>query len=309
MTASTGMTILLWIIAAAILTPTLLFALLAFLRYRRKPKFRRGPLEPVERRLLDALVERSDPPLADRLRRQIELLPLHCRLHFDKSLSLELYPGDQRAAIEADSVRFPNQSDFRLATISFTLGGRKFKAQFEATGGRVFGMIIRPNPRRLLRAREIDVTRYERVGDAMEVSGEIPHRRFEPVPAFTGLLGEWSARFGLEEVYRPLDKATTSRALAGIDAALPADYLEMMRQADGFAVGSWQVLGLAEVRSVALGADDYYLLANEGDTVACVRKGSKSATVYTCLIEDESPTEEGTSLRKVIEAAMEDSAS
>lgn len=298
------MTILLWIVAAAIVIPALLFAVLAFLRYRRKPKFRRGPLEPLERRLLAELTERSDPALAQRLRRQVELLTVHCRLHFDKSLSLDLYPGEQRTQIEHDDVRFPNRSDFRLATISFTVGGQKFKAQFGATGGHLFEVIIRPNPRRHLHASDIEITRYERVGEAMQATNELPHQRYDIVLALTGLLGEWSARFGLEDVYRPLDKSARSRALSRINATLPADYLEMMRQTDGFTVGSWHVLGLAEVRAVALGAHNYFILADEADVVACVREGAETSTVFVCAIADQSPTEEGASLRNVIEEAL-----
>jgi hypothetical protein len=298
------MAMLPWIIASALLTPVLIFAVLAYLRYQRKPKFRRGRLEPLEQRLLAELTERSDPALAERLRRQLALLPVHCRLHFDKSLSLSLYPGEDSTQVESDDIRFPNRSDFRLATISFTAGEQKFKAQVGATGGRLFEMIIRPNPRRFLRSSVIEVTGYERAGDAMQPTAEIPRQRYDTVPAFTGILGEWSARFGLDDVCRPLEKSARSRALSRINATLPADYLELMRHTDGFIVGSWHVRGLADVRSVSLGAHEYFVLADEADFVACVREGSETGTVCLCAITGDSPIPEGASLTKVIDDAL-----
>lgn len=303
------MTILWWIGAVGAALAIALaagFGLLVFLRYRRRPRFTRGALKPLEQRLLAALVEHSEAPLADRLRRQIELMPVHCRLHFEKMLSLELYPEpSDRPALDSADVLFPNRSDFRVATLSFRLRGQKFKAQFGATGGRLFDMIVRPNPGRLLHASDIEVTRYQLGENAFEVAARIPHDRHETPPQLTGLLADWSKRYGLGDVYRPLDARTTKRALAPIDAMLPADYIEMMRQTDGFTVGTWRVLGLAEIYRVALGDHNYYYLADDGAVVACVREGSKTGTICTCAIDDvDAPIEEGTSLAKVIDKSL-----
>ena len=132
------------------------------------------------------------------------------------------------------------------------------------------------------------------------------HHRYEKLPEFTDFLGEWSKRFGLDDVYRPLDPGSAERALAQINARLPTDYLEMMRQTDGFTVGPWHVLGLAEVHAVALGAHTYYHLADDGAFAACVREGSRTGTVYVCPIEDDAPSAEGESLRKLIEESFDE---
>lgn len=296
------MTILLTILAIIVLVPASVFGLLAFLRYRRMPKVRRGPLKPLERRLLAALVEHSEPGLAERLSRQIPLFTRYCRLHFDKSMSVDLHADEAGyARLEGSDVAFPNRTDFRLATLSFTLRGETFKAQFGATGGRVFDIVVRPNPRRLLSATDIEVTRYQRGDDAFEAKYRIPQEPYEAVPAFSGFLGEWAQRFGLHDVNRPLEGEVAQRALAQIDATLPPDYLEILRQADGFTVGSWRVLGLAEVHSVPLGAHNYYHIAHDGAFAAYVREGSQDGLVYVCAIEDDMPLAEGTSLRELIE--------
>ena len=254
-------------------TAALLLAGLAGLRlarYRRRPKFRRGLLRPLERTLLEALKERCDPAVQERLAKQTPLLRTHCRLHFEKLMSLELYPDRKDYPLfDADDMLFPRRDEFRLGSMSFVVHDAKFTAQFGAVNGRLFDVVIRPNPRRVLAAAKIDVTRFQQTTNPFE----------------TPLL------------------ATFDHRLAAIAAALPEDYVAWLRQADGFERGGWRVFPIAEVRSVPLGEHNYYCLASDGVIMLCVREGARSAQLYTCAIADDAVLPTDASFRAIIEGS------
>ncbi len=239
-------------------------------RYRRRPKFRRGPLRPLESTVLAALLERSAPPVRERLAKQIALLRVHCRLHFEKLMTLSLYPErEDYPLLDAPDVCFPNRNEFPLATMSFVIRDAKFSAQFSAVNGRLFDVGIRPNPRHVLATSEINVTRFQQKTD----------------PFVTAAIGTFDER------------------LATIDAALPEDYVAWLRQTDGFEHGEWRVYPLAEVRSVPLGDHNYYCLADDGAIVLYVREGSRGGRLYTCAIADDDVMPTDASFRAIIEGS------
>lgn len=119
---------------------------------------------------------------------------------------------------------------------------------------------------------------------------------------------EWSKRFGIVDAHSPLAAAAADRLLSRIDASLPADYLELTRQANGLSVGNWEILGLSKVHSVALGERDYYILASNGDSYLAVRRGARDGLLYGCSTASEEPLAEGASFRDAIERDLREDA-
>lgn len=77
----------------------------------------------------------------------------------------------------------------------------------------------------------------------------------------------------------PLSDKEQQRRLQAIEAALPADYLELVRVCEGFQIGDAVVLGLSEVREVRLSSGAYYILAERGGGFLGVAEGEQEGRV------------------------------
>jgi hypothetical protein len=241
---------------------------------------RRSPFAPVERALLQALQEHLPEEPRVILAQQIEAVN---HIYRDKeSGEVNLYTPKHKPP-----PCFPNQ---RLEALWCTVHYRvphlpeRLKMRIYLVRGEIFTLAFGKVYRQIARENEVHIERVVFHTDVMEPI-------YEPLPSLEGgdadLLGSLPAwcialgrRWAIEQVLPPLSHEEQQQRLQAIEAALPKDYLELVRVCEGFRIGDAVVLGLSEVREVSLSSGGYYLLAERGGGFLGVREGEQEGRVY-----------------------------
>ncbi|GIV12353.1 MAG: hypothetical protein KatS3mg021_0635 [Fimbriimonadales bacterium] len=183
--------------------------------------------------------------------------------------------------------RFPNQ---RLEALWCTVHYRvphlpeRLKMRIYLVRGTVFTLAFGRVYRQIARETEVHIERVVFHADVMEPIYEpLPSLESagtdlrESLPAWCTALGR---QWAIERVLPPLSDKEQQRRLQATEAALPTDYLELVRVCEGFQIGDAVVLGLSEVREVWLSSGAYYLLAERGGGFLGVREGEQEGRVY-----------------------------
>lgn len=240
---------------------------------------RRSPFTPVERALLQALQDHLPEETRTILTQQIEAVN---SIYRDKeSGEVNLYTPKHKPP-----PRFPNQ---RLEALWCTVHYRvprlpeRLKMRIYLVRGKIFTLAFGRVYRQIARENEVHIERVVFHTDVMEPIEE-------PLPSLEGadtdlqeLLPAWcialGRRWAIEQVLPPLSHEEQQQRLQAIEAALPKDYLELVRVCEGFRIGDAVVLGLSEVREVWLSSGAYYLLAERGGGFLGVAEGEREGRV------------------------------
>lgn len=269
---------------------------------------RRDPFTPLERALLDALAERLQPEARQLLGSQIAQVNRVNRLTAGKEVNVYRLRHGKPTFDQA--VAFPNQvEEAKLAVITFRAAGRPkaIRVDFWLVKGLLFEVQFDQSPKGI-RPDEIEVKEVKVRLDPM-VSAPVPARALDPA-ALTDWLGAWHSRYGLADVKEPLPLAERARLLSEIDATLPADYLEMIAQTEGFMVNRCRVHGLSETRSVALPDASVLILAEaEGQGALFVKEAQPEVQTYFFGYNEGDSAEMGASFRVAVESVFLDQAS
>ncbi|CUU33782.1 MAG: hypothetical protein N2045_00075 [Fimbriimonadales bacterium] len=182
--------------------------------------------------------------------------------------------------------RFPNQ---RLEALWCTVHYRvphlpeRLKMRIYLVRGTVFTLAFGRVYRQIARETEVHIERVVFHADVMEPIYEpLPSLESagtdlrESLPAWCTALGR---QWAIERVLPPLSDKEQQRRLQATEAALPTDYLELVRVCEGFQIGDAVVLGLSEVREVWLSSGAYYLLAERGGGFLGAAEGERAGRV------------------------------
>lgn len=226
----------------------------------------RRTFAPLEQGVLEAVEAALGGDARERYRRQIEAVNKVQRHGGAREVNLyRLHGGRPR---NDPAIAFADQRlEAELARVRFRVPGegRTRSATVHLVQGFVFSLVFDPPAEPVLERDDVEIVEVRLVSD--------PEREREPAgprPAadpedLTGGLRRWNERFGLSAVGRPLTRDERRERLGEIPARLPADYLRLTEQAEGFVVGPWKVHGLREVYGIALDEAEYQVLAELRD--------------------------------------------
>lgn len=245
---------------------------------RRRPKFFRGRLKPLEKSLYQELARKLPPAAAKRMTEQLSYLRRGVRCYYPKSYTLELFDDAERPLPK--EVRFERADAYTVATVHFTMGQIKYKAEMAAAQGRVSGITVRPNPKAILFTSMKEPDRFRLNNDSME-KGEIETSTdyFPPDSPFDGRLGALAAEHVVREVRRPLAEEQWKQLLRRSDTRFPDDWIDLFRQTNGFMLDNCQVFGWGAMEDLSLEDGTYRMLAEKASGCLAIRKIKKRTEI------------------------------
>jgi len=216
---------------------------------------------------------------------------------------VNLYTKHHGVVARHPETRFENQSmEVLLATVQLSGRGSTcgvWRAEVWLVEGYLFQIMfdhVPPRSRCHLDIHKVTVW----IDPTVPAKGDSHKQRHEPLS-----LPDWIAARRVTDATPPLAGNVRLQWLERIDAALPADYLELTQAANGLTVDGWRVHGPTEVREVAGIPDNYYVLAEEpASGIVVVRRGGDRG-LYLLGNENDSPQSVGLSLRDALDRIVE----
>jgi hypothetical protein len=246
------------------------------------PRKARAEFRRLERRLIAEVESKLDPAARELFQKQVDSINLVQR-HGD-SKEICCYPVRFGIVKRNPELRFPNHElELKLASV-------RFRA---------------PDSPAAVRADFYVVLEARIHSDPMRaISPEDASRRRVAVK-LNGWVAELARQYEFKQPRPPLSPSARKRRLVEIEAALPADYLELVEQAEGLEIGDCVIQGLSFVREVVLDEANYYVLAElDGEGVLAVRRQAGDGEVYQ-LDFDHAVIGEFATFREAVEAYLE----
>jgi len=264
----------------------LLTGLAFYVRNARRPKFFRGDLKPFEKSLFKELENKLGDPVGKLIPKQLAYLKRGVRLYFPKSYIIELF-DDKKNPLPND-ILFERKDEFKLATLSFTVGDTKYKAEFTTYSGRVWGFTVRPGAKKLLARSLTEFDKFKLNNDPTEkLDLEITIEYYPEEESFDGLLGELAKQYVLSEVRKPLPKKQKELFVKLSETKFPADFLDLCDHANGFKIDGVYVAGLGSMQDMALEDDNYLMIAENNAGCLSIRRTKKKTELKYHSYEDE----------------------
>jgi len=252
----------------------------------RRPKFFRGDLKAFEKSLFEELEKKLPQQIGQLIPKQLDLLKRGVRLYFPKSYTLELYNGKTNPL--SDELLFNRKDEFKLATISFTHNNVKYKADFQIYSGRVWGMTIRPSPRKILGTKIKTFDKFKLSNDPTEnLDFEIVTEYYADNDIFNGTLQELKQKYRLTQIKKPLPDKQRQLFINQSETKLPEDFIALCKQTNGFNVDEASVGGLGSWQSVPLDNDNYLMLAEKSSGCLTIKQSKRSTKLKYHSYEDE----------------------
>jgi hypothetical protein len=246
----------------------------------------RGDLKPLEKSLFEELRKNLSAEAAELVLKQLAYLKRGDRIYFDKSFSLELYPDKDNPMPE--NILFNRKDEYQLATITFTIEGTKHKAQINTYSGRIWGMTVRPNPKKYLHKPAMSFDKFTLNNDPMEkLDLEVVTEFYDDIDHVNGLLGDLKKSHTITQVKKPLPDKQRQLFIRLSETKFPEDYLSLCDQANGFEIDGVSVFGLEALRSLQLEDNNYLMLAEKEGGCLLIKRSKRSATMKYYSVEDE----------------------
>lgn len=262
--------------------------------------FRRGVIAPLDKRVLDAVRSQLTPDAQAIWDGQMSTIA-DCTFTLGTSVQYYWSPPLEPSA------RYPHypEEERRLATVRFRCDGIDYTARVYLVEGHLFGIEYSKDVRRIRRREDVEILSVQLHSDPMQPA---PRPR-EPqavtdlsaFPPLRGWLADWVAAHGVVEITTPLNPRERERLLRPRRLHLPADYLELLEQCDGFASHEHSVFGATSMYEVGIGEEVYWLLAERGGAFIVAKEGDTEPRVYYIHHEEGMPTAEFTSFREALE--------
>lgn len=260
---------------------------------------------PLERRLLSEVESSLETRAKILFARQIKSINLVQR--HGGSREICCYRMKWGQPYRDAELQFPNASpELKFARVKFDVlefPGKTWTAEFTLVKGYFFSIDFDPAAEPIQRKDDVRTIDIKHLADPLkETAGVTPTPRMG-APIFSGWLEGWLTKYHIQNVDEPLERKDRDLLIDAIPATLPADYLDLTRQADGFLVESCSILGLAEVHEIHLEEASYYVLAAlNGNGVLAVKAGSKDGTVYYLDYDERNVCTKVKGLREAVEA-------
>jgi len=252
----------------------------------RRPKYFKGDLNAFEKSLLNELQNKLPTDVGQLIPKQLDFLKRGVRLYFPESYTLELY-SDKTNPLP-NELLFNRKDEFKLATISFAHNDTKYKADFQTYSGRIWGMTVRPSPKKILGTKIKTFDKFKLSNDPTEkLDFEIVTEYFADDETFTGILQDLKQKYGLTHIKKPLPSKQRELFIKQCETKLPADYISLCEQTNGFSVNELAVSGLGSWQSVPLDDDNYLMLAEKSIGCLIIKQSKRSTKLKYHSYEDE----------------------
>ena len=270
----------------------------------------RGPrLYPFEVAVIEKVVACLGGDAGFKLQRQVEEINKIQRLSEGKEVNLYKMSGG-RPSFD-DGLSFGGIDDEALlATVSLTGSATKkglLKIELWLVYGRLFSLVSNKKPSEFFMTEQLDavqptITDVKIWLDPMRPEKILP---CEADISLSGWLYEWQKQGSVSDLRAPLTPKERMDALKRIDAALPADYVEMLSQSDGLKIGEYQIYGAMGLRKIVTEDANYYALAESGlQRGLVVKENSADSELFLLDYEEDSIRPIGKSLQEAVESAL-----
>jgi hypothetical protein len=285
----------------------------SILRNRFRPVF-----TSLEKRVIKEVEARLEPDAAKLFERQVADINLVQRQAGRETTCYTIRNGKP---LRDASLRFPNRSqELKLATVRFKLpeASAEWSAELYLVRGHFFSIAFSADPK-AIEARGVDL-----IMTAIEIAADPMHEAVEEVThdetggeasrdtngetsgqaKLSGWLREWAEKYHLHSLRAPLEEAERARLRARINAALPADYLELSAQCDGLALENFSILGLSDVYPVVMPDADYFVLAQLKDRGVLALRADAGLEIYYLAFDGGEVVPLGNSFRHSVESLL-----
>lgn len=259
----------------------LIFLILVISAYNRRPKFNNKGFTILEKRLVGIFSEMFDSELADKIKKQIDYFgnKRKWRQYWEKSMSIELY-GDHDFS---EDLKYARRDESKIATIRFKVNEESYSIDFDSYDGRIWGWKIRPNPKQIQKIDKIDVTSKKIINDPNEkVEIKIEKTESNPIPDFSGVIGEISKIKTVKKAFVPLNSKQIEIFKQTIDSKLPDGYLRIIEQTEGLVFEDFRISGISEIQITGLDDGDYFHLVEFDDGIIAIKEKDKGGELYYC---------------------------
>lgn len=254
--------------------------------FKRESK---GRLRPVELLVLDAIASSLPSDLAEILRAQSSSINLVQR--FAHGSEVNFYQKERGKLVAPERLFGFVQEEFLLATVTLKSPESKglIAVKVWVVNGRLFQLKVNA-PLSKMKA-EFEVRSVDLNPTLLPEGGVQPKG-----PILEALSRQWK----VTEIQPSLSEERRASALDIIRNVLPPDFLELMREADGFKVDHWTILGLESIYALPGDSKSSVLAESIGETmhrqdlVLIVKSGEYS--VLKCVDLADNPIEETTFL-------------
>ena len=253
--------------------------------YKRKPKFNTKGYTILEKRLLEVFISMFDTNMVEKLKKQINYFEdkRKWRQYWEKSMSIELYE-DQDIS---DDIKYPRRDESRIGTIRFKVNDEIFSIEFDSYDGRIGGWKIRPNPKKIQKTENIEVTNTKINNDPNEkIEVSIEKTEFKLIPDFKGLIGVISKAKTIKKAYIPLLSIQIEFFKQKINSKLPDDYVKIITQTEGAEFEDFRIYGISEIQRTGLDDADYFHLVEFDDGIIAIKEYDKNGELYYCHYSD-----------------------
>jgi hypothetical protein len=252
----------------------------------RRPKFFRGDLKAFEISLFTELGNKLPQEVGPLISKQLDFLKRGVRLYFPKSYTLELY-ADKINPL-SKKILFNRKDEFKLATILFTHNKIKYRADFQTYSGRVWGITVRPSPRKILGIKIITFDKFKLSNDPTEkLDFEILTEYFAENEVFNSTLQDLKQKYVLTQIKKPLPDKQKELFIKQSETKLPLDYISLCKQTNGFNINDVSVGGLGSWQSVPLEDDNYLILAEKSNGCLTIKQSKRSTKLKYHSYDDE----------------------
>ncbi len=157
-----------------------------------------------------------------------------------------------------------------FATVNFKLGSStaSYSARLFLAGGRLSEMEF-SKPITFERQKQEPSWTEVNLNELVRAGGQ-ERPSVEPVE---GILAHWARIYGMSEMGSPLSPDHETLLMSGLEFQLPAGYLGVLRQANGFTVGPLEIYAIDAIQTtedqgcryliVGTGADDQFLVVKQ----------------------------------------------
>jgi hypothetical protein len=252
----------------------------------RRPKFFTGDLKVFEKSLFRELENKLPQNVGQLIPKQLGFLKRGVRLYFPKSYTLELY-GDNTNPL-SNELLFNRKDEFKLATISFTHNDIKYKADFQTYSGRVWGMTVRPSPKKILETKITNFDKFKITNDPEEKHDfEIVTEFYADNETFNGSLQDLKQKYSLTQIKKPLPDKQRQLFIKQSETTFPTDFILLCEQTNGFIIDEVSVSGLGSWQSVTLEDDNYLILAEKNSGCLTIKQSKRSRKLKYHSYEEE----------------------
>jgi hypothetical protein len=249
-------------------------------------------LYPFEAAAVEQVIARLSEESGTRLRKQVQSINKIQRLSAGKEVNLYKIRHGKPAFDNA--LRFTStEEESLLATVNLVdPGGGKARLKVELwmVGGWLFSLLFNKPPKEFFVGSHIHTVQPTIADvkiwfDPMLLDNVVQQ---ETSTSLRGWLAAWEKDGKVSELQVPLIADKRKAVLERIDAALPADYLELLSQTDGLTVGAYVIHGAGKVRKIVTEGFNYYVLAETSYCGLVVQEGSADGEVGLLNYEDDS---------------------